>query len=373
MVVWDTRDRNMNLVFCKFCVMDGTSEIILDKEGKCNFCHQAQKALKEIELEKPNLSKWIKKIKEDGRGKKYGAILGISGGADSSTTLHYAVKMGLRVYAITMDNGYNHPYADENILRMVESLKVPLYRYVLNINRYEKLRAAYLKAGVINIEATYDNLLAGAIYKVANEYRVNWILSGGNVISESVMPVNWSYRSSDLVNMKDIYYKMTGKKLRSDKDFPLFGTWKFNFYKWWKGIKVFYLLDYFDYNPKEARKMLAQFYGWKDYGNKHEENRFTKWYQSFYLFTKFNIDKRKAHYSSLINAGQMTRAEAMELLANQPIYERLNIDEVQVMKYKKHQHEDFKTDKLWKYLTTLIRVLRKPYRRLIRIGRAIKD
>ena len=235
----------MNLTFCTKCCMDGSAiEIKYDNEGVCSFCHQAQKALKEIELEKPNLDKWIKKIKEDGRRNKYDCLIGLSGGVDSSTVLHHAVKLGLQPLCFTMDNGYNDPRADENILRLVETLKVPLYRYVLNINRYEEVRAAYLKAGVVNVEAVYDNLLAGASYQMASEYGIKWILSGGNVASESIMPASWSYRSGDLVNMKDIYRKMTGKKLRADKDFPLFGTWKFNWYKWVKGIKVFYLLDY---------------------------------------------------------------------------------------------------------------------------------
>lgn len=235
----------MNLTFCKKCVMDGSAkEITYDSEGVCNFCHQAQKALKEIELEKPNLEKRISDIKNKGNKKKYNCLIGLSGGVDSSTVLHYAVSLGLRPLCFTMDNGYNDPRADENILRLVETLKVPLYRYVLNINRYEEVRAAYLKAGLVNVEAVYDNLLAGASYQMANEYGIEWILSGGNVASESIMPESWSYRSGDLVNMKDIYFKMTGKKLKADKDFPLFGTWRFNYYKWVKGIKVFYLLDY---------------------------------------------------------------------------------------------------------------------------------
>ena len=225
--------------------MDGSAkELVLDENGVCNFCHQAQKALKEVELEKPNLEKWIKKIKEDGRRNRYDCLIGLSGGVDSSTVLHHAVALGLRPLCFTMDNGYNDPRADENILRLVETLKVPLYRYVLNINRYEEARAAHLKAGVINVEALYDNLLAGASYQMASEYGIKWILSGGNVASESIMPSSWSYRSGDLVNMKDIYRKMTGKKLKADKDFPLFGTWKFNWYKWVKGVRTFYLLDY---------------------------------------------------------------------------------------------------------------------------------
>src|SRR3990167_11345263 len=126
----------MDLVFCNFCVMDGTSEITLDVDGRCNFCTQAQKALKEIELEKPNLDKWIKKIKEDGKGNKYDVLCGLSGGVDSSTALVNAVRVhGLRVLCFTMDNGYNDPRADSNILQIVETLKVPLYRYVLDLDR----------------------------------------------------------------------------------------------------------------------------------------------------------------------------------------------------------------------------------------------
>jgi hypothetical protein len=120
-----------------------------------------------------------------------------------------------------------------------------LYRYVLDLEKFADLQGAYLKAGVINVEAIYDNLLAGASYELASQYGIKWILSGGNVATESIMPSSWSFPSGDLVNMKDIYRKMTGKKLRSIKgSFPLFGTLKFNYYKYIKKIKVFYLLDY---------------------------------------------------------------------------------------------------------------------------------
>lgn len=235
----------MNLIFCKNCVMDGSArEIVLDESGVCNFCHSAQRALKEIELEKPNLSKWIKKIKDNGRNKNYDCILGVSGGVDSSATLHHAVRLGLRPLCWTMDNSYNDPRADENILRLVEALKVPLYRYVLNINRYEEARAVHLAAGVVNVEAVYDHLLMATSYEMADKYGIQWILSGGNVATESIMPESWSFSARDLVNIKDIYKKMTGKKLKADSDFPLCGLLKWNWYKWVKGINIFYLLDY---------------------------------------------------------------------------------------------------------------------------------
>ena len=235
-----------DLIFCKKCCLDGSAkELVLDSKGVCNFCHQAQKALKEIELEKPNLDRWIKKIKDDGRNKKYDVLCGLSGGVDSSTSLDYAVKLGLRPLCFSMDNGYQDDKAQENVMRLVEGLKVPFYRYKLDLEKFRDLQSAYLKAGVINVEAVYDNLLAGATYEMADKYGIKWILSGGNVATESIMPPSWGWPANDLVNMKDIYRKMIGKKLKGKKgSFPLFGTLAFNYYKWIKKIKVFYLLDY---------------------------------------------------------------------------------------------------------------------------------
>lgn len=344
--------------------MDGTaSEIVLYPNGMCNFCHIAQKELRGINWEKNNLyyQGGFGFLKSKG---KYDCLIGLSGGVDSSTVLHYAVtKLGLRPLCFTMDNGYNDPKADENILRLVESLKVPLYRYVLNINRYEEVRAAYLKAGVVNVEAVYDHLLMAASYEMASQYGIKWIISGGNVATESIMPESWSFPARDLTNIKDIYKKMTGKNLKGEKgSFPLCGLLKWNWYKWVKGIKVFYLLDYLNYNRQESEKMLMEKYGFKSTNEKHEENRFTKWYQSFYLFTKHGIDKRKAHYSSLINAGQMTRAEAIEKLKTPPTYEAIPIDERKVMSYKKRSHYDFKTDKWYDRISRVIRFFRNAKR-----------
>lgn len=236
----------MKLIICSKCLCDGTmEEIVLDNDGVCNFCHQAQRALMECEKERKNLPKIIERIKRDGKGKDFDVLCGMSGGVDSSMVLHEAMKLGLRPLVFTMDNGFNDPRSDVNVLQMVEKLKVPLYRYVLDLNKFRELQSAYLKAGVVNIEAIYDHLLMGASYDMASKYGIKWILSGGNVATESVMPKSWSYDSRDLVNIKDIYNKITGKKLKGKYgSFPLVSLWKFNWYRWIKGIKTVYLLDF---------------------------------------------------------------------------------------------------------------------------------
>ena len=111
------------------------------------------------------------------------------------------------------------------------------------------------------------------------------------------------------------------------------------------------------YNRKESEKMLIEKYGFQSTGEKHEESVFTKWYQNFYLYQKWGIDKRKAHYSSLINSGQMTRPEAMFLLTANPVYPQLGIED-RIIKYPKRKHEDFKQDKWFDRISKIVRLFR---------------
>ncbi len=289
----------MELKHCSHCVLDGTAEeLVLSENGVCNFCHIAQRELAMAEKEKPNLNKMIEQIKKDGRNKKYDILVGISGGVDTSTVLHEAVKLGLRPYCYTLDNGHNTPQSDENIMRLVETLKVPLYRYTIDYDKFTELQAAFLKAGLINVEIPTDHLLMSTSLELASQYGIKWVISGGNINTESVMPPSWSYTSRDLTHIKNVYKKMIGKKLEG---LPVCGLWKWNVYRWWFGIKTFYLLDYLDYDRDKSIELLKEKYNYQPYGEKHCESTFTWWFQNFYLYEKFGIDKRKAHLSSLIN------------------------------------------------------------------------
>lgn len=327
-------NQNKKLVFCYACCMDGSDEnLVLDENGVCNHCHQTQESLREIEKEKHTLPQIIKQIKKE----KNGVIIGLSGGVDSSLALHYLAKNGIKIYAFSMDNGYNLPLADENVLKMVEKLKVPFYRYVINLEKFRELQSAFLRGGIKNLEAITDHVLFAVTYEMAVKNNIKYIISGGNTATESIMPISWGEDARDLYWIKSVYKKITGKKLTG---LPMISLWKEQYYRLIKRIKTIRLLDYYEYNRDEAIELLKKEYGYVSYGEKHCENVWTAWFQNFYLFTKYSIDKRKAHYSSLINSGQMTREHARELLAERPVYPELGIEK-RVMQYPKRSYQDY--------------------------------
>lgn len=326
-------------VQCAKCVMDKSApEITFDKDGVCNFCHQAQR---ELELAKKTcVYEALEPVLLKGKGRKYDCLIGLSGGVDSSYLLHKAIQYGVRPLCFSVDNGWNDPKADENIMRLVESLKVPFFRYTIDLEKFKKLQSAFISAGLPNIEIPTDHILMATTYEVAQQYGIKYILSGGNVATESIMPPSWGYNARDLVHIKDVYEKMTGQKLSG---LPVCSLLKWNYYRWISGIKIVYLLDSLNYNRNTAVTILAHQYGYQEYGEKHCESLFTQWFQNFYLFEKFGIEKRKAHLSSMINSGQITKEQALEELGRDHYYQPLGIEK-KVMSYKKRSHSEFKHD-----------------------------
>lgn len=339
--------------------MDSTASEFYEAEGGCYFCQLALKHKPIGEDFVANICNVVPPLKTD--HPKYDVLLGISGGVDSSYCLHLLHKMGIRVLTYSIDNGWNDPKADENMMRLVEGMKVPFYRYTIDLKKFTELQGAFLQSGTKNIEIPTDHILMASAYELASQYGIKTIISGGNWATESIMPESWGYQPRDLRHINAIFRRFTGKRLTG---LPTCGLARFNYYKWIERIRTVNLLDYFQYNRKEAIETLRKEYGFQPYGEKHCENIWTWWFQSFYLYEKWGIDKRKAHLSSEILSGQITRSEALKILDERPIYPKLGIEE-RVMKYPKHDYKEYKTDEfVWNLLGTLVRRLRKLYRKL---------
>lgn len=337
-----------SIQICRFCVMDTLDPEIVFSNGTCNHCLSARKMEWDRVRHKGEFDELKFTIKFAGQGKEYDCLIGLSGGVDSSLCLHYLMELGFRPLAFSIDNGYNTPGADENIMRMVETLKVPFYRYTIDLEKFKELQTAFIQSCTPNIEIPTDHILMASTYEMAEKYGIKYIISGGNVATESIMPKSWGYNARDLRFIKAVYKKFMRKALTG---LPTISLLKYLFLRFGKGVRIVNLLDYFEYNREQAKDLLKEKYGWQDYGEKHCENEFTRWFQNFYLPTRFGIDKRKAHYSSLIHSKQMTRDEALEKL-KEPLYYK---DMITVNgQFFPKSHKDYPNSEFWWDLFTRI-------------------
>lgn len=323
----DTSDRNIDF----------------DEEGVCNHCrsyeHVARKKLYTGKDAEKKLREIVDRIKRDGEGREYDSIVGLSGGVDSSYLAYQAKRLGLRPLAVHFDNGWNSEISVKNIDNIVRKLGFDLYTYVIDWEEFKDLQRSFFKASVLDIELLTDNAIFTSLYRIALENKIRYSLEGHNVVTEAIMPTGWNYWKFDVKNIKGIQKRFGTKSINS---FPVMGPWKRLYYQYSNVITPVYLLNYLPYNKKEAIAILGKEIGWRYYGGKHYESVFTKFYQSYVLPAKFGIDKRRAHLSTLICSGQMTRDEALNLMKEE-LYppEELREDREYVLKKLEFTEEEF--------------------------------
>lgn len=308
---------NINYKVCNRCVMDTTDEdITFDIHGNCNHCTDFLITLEKYSY-KPDkseieLERIIDAIKKAGVGKEYDCIVGISGGVDSCYTAYLCKKFGLRVLLMHMDNGWDSEISVKNIKNVAHKLGFEYNSYVLNWNEFREIQLGFLKSSIVDLEMPTDIAIAASIYEVANKYNISYIISGGNFSAEGILPLTWGYHVlKDMKLYKHINSLYSSVKL---KEVPTVGLLGDFYYKFIKKIKTIYLLNYVDFNKDTARKILIDELGWENYGGKHHESKITAFWQSYVMPTKFNMDYRKATYSSQICSNQITREEALSKL-----------------------------------------------------------
>lgn len=308
---------------CVRCVMDTTDpEITFDDEGVSSHAHMfdslvepvlsaAQRGDRRAEAER-----LVATIRAAGAGKPYDCIIGVSGGIDSSYLALTAVRMGLRPLLVHFDSGWNSELAVGNIASLVERLGLDLVTDVVDWREMRDLQLSFFKASVPNCDIPTDHVFASVAYQQARKYGIKYMLTGHNLVSESILPTAWGFDAGDARHLKAIQRRFGTVRLRT---YPVLGYLKR--YLWFEilnGIKSVDLLNYLPYDYTEAKATIAAELGWRDYGGKHHESIFTRYFQGYYLPTKFGFDKRKAHLSSLVLAGQMTRESALARLAEPP-------------------------------------------------------
>jgi N-acetyl sugar amidotransferase len=313
---------------CIQCVMDTTDPLIqFDRSGVCSHCRKYEAYLSRVgdaSARAAKLDAIVKGVQDRGRGRDYDCLMGLSGGVDSSYLAWFAVRhLGLRPLVVHVDAGWNSELAVNNIQNVVRSLSLDLHTVVVDWQEVRDIQRAYFLSGVANLDVAQDHAFIASLYRVARERKIRDILSGGNMQTESILPTAWGYDASDSTSLVDIHAKFGSRPL---KTYPIMtNLQRFFVYPYWLRLRVHRPLEYIDYRKDAAKKVLLEELGWRDYGGKHFESVFTKFFQAHYLPVKFGYDKRLAHYSSLIVSGQLSRDQALADLAL-PLYSEADLE-----------------------------------------------
>ena len=351
-------------------------QITFDGDGVCNHCRKADGILAGLrrtpEASERALADLASRIKAAGAGNEYDSVLGLSGGVDSSYAAVLARQMGLRPLAVHFDNGWNAELAVENIRRVVEGCGFDLMTYVIDWPEFRDLQRAFLKSSVIDTEMITDHAIIAAVAHLAEEHRIRWVLSGNNLATEHGLPVAWVWDKGDWTNIEAIHARHGTVPLK---------TFPHQTRRRWlairllrRGFRVADPLNLVPYRRDEAAATLAREFGWRDYGGKHHESVFTRFYQSYILPTKFGVDKRRAHLSARIRNGELTRDDAIRILA-EPLYtpdalaterdfvlKKLGFSEAEfdeILAAPPRRHDDYPSDRR---LMDLLRLVNRPVR-----------
>lgn len=304
---------------CTFCVMDNSNPgVTFDAAGQCVCCRDAlERKPQEWHPNKEGrerLDATIRRVKTEMADRPYDVMIGLSGGVDSAYLAHFLRESyDLRILAVHVDGGWNTEAAVRNIEILVRKLKIDLHTHVIEWHEMRDLQLAYLRASVLNQDAPQDHAFFSTLYRLAKKFKQRYFLSGVNFSSESVHVPGGGYPAMDARNLVAIHRAFGSIPLSS---FPVLGSFE---YLWLarvrKQIQILKPLNYLPYDKEAGKRELIDRYGFVDYGSKHQESRFTKFYQETYLPARYAFDKRRLHYSALIVAGQMRRDDAVRELA----------------------------------------------------------
>jgi N-acetyl sugar amidotransferase len=323
---------------CTNCVMDTTDSLIkFDDNGKCDHCNNFYNNIKPNwhtdEIGKSKLDAIVKKIKDDGKGKQYDCIIGLSGGVDSSYLAYYAKEvLDLRPLIFAVDTGWTLNVAVENIEKIMKGIGVDLYTEIIDWNEMKDLQLAYFKAQVPYQDTPQDHEIFASLYNYAAKNGIKYVITGANYSTECVRePNEWVY-VNDLQQIKDIHKKFGTRPL---KKLQFCGMFKYRlYYRYIKGMKIVQPLNLIPYKKEDAIALLEEKFGWQRYANKHYESVFTRFYEGYWLIKKFGYDKRRAHFSSLILSGQLTREDALKKLAEPPYDENQAMQDMEYVAKK---------------------------------------
>jgi N-acetyl sugar amidotransferase len=301
--------------------MDTTDpDIVFDAQGVCNHCRRydvlaCQRLIPPSERD-DRLKALVDEIQLAGRGKPYDCVIGVSGGVDSTYVAWLVKDLGLRPLAVHLDNGWNSELAVANIEKTLKTLGIDLYTHVIDWEEFRDLQVSFLRAATPDGEVPTDHAIFALLYQMAARHGLRHVVTGTNVATEAVLPEKWGYGYFDWRYVKDVHQRFGKRRLST---YPHFSLIKLAYFVFVRRIRMVSILNHIEYDKAAAMALLQDKLGWVYYGGKHYESIYTRFFQAYVLPRKFQIDKRKAHLSTLVLSGQLTREQALQAM-QEPVY-----------------------------------------------------
>jgi len=314
--------------------------IDFNENGVCSYCTNFDVTIKPSwhpdQESECRLARLASIIRDAGKGKDFDCIIGLSGGLDSSYAAYIAVeKMRLRPLLFHVDAGWNTDQAVSNIEKLVDGLGLDLYTDVVNWEAVKRMQVAFLRSGIPDQDLVQDAAFFSGLYKFSRKYKIKHIITGANFSTECCRePEEWGgYLGIDKMLFGDIWRQCGDGS--SNNEFPLVDIF---IYKLWYqkvlGMKVHHPLNLVPYVKKDAEDKLEKKFGWQRFQHKHHESRFTRFYEDYWLSRRFGFEKRRAHFSSLIMTGQMSRDEALDRISRPEMDEHFLRQEFEYVAHK---------------------------------------
>lgn len=309
------------LKICARCIYDETVKgISFDAQGVCVYCQTVENLKQQYATATPEgetkLFAIIDEIKRAGRGKKYDCVLGVSGGTDSSFMLMKALEWGLRPLAVHYDNTWNTATATENIRKVLSALNVDLHTHVIANQEADDIIRSFFMASVPDLDCATDIALAETMYRAAQQYGVSYVLEGHSFMAEGISPLGTIYMDGKYIESVHKLFGRIPMRTYPNMKFAAFMKWTLAY-----RIKKIRPLWYISYSKAEAKKLLAERFGWTDYGGHHLENRITAFHHAYYNPIKFGFDMRNTALSASVRSGLLSREEALAEYGQAPYME----------------------------------------------------
>ena len=298
---------------CVRCIMpDNYPGIVFDHEGVCSFCRYFEThwgtwvaSAEEQAKSEARLRSIFEAAKRKGR--RYDALLGISGGKDSSYCLYLCKEVyGLNVLTCTRDNGLMSQEGQERVKQLVETFHVP-HLYYQDPLAAELVGIFMRKTG--NFCAPCELWSFNIHAMLAREYHIPLIIMGSSSRTDGAPPKH--------LNPWDPWYFKNVLKGENYKERLRCSFYARN-YVVRQGLarvlgrrRILLLPEYLDWNEERIAQLFEQKYGIR-FGEEHSDCLVDEVKNYLYYKKCGGSSPKVVKYSLLVRGGSMTREEALE-------------------------------------------------------------